>query len=91
MRPNFGSDVYDSLFENQSTAESIVNQAVASCFASWFPYLSLRSVKASLVDEVLEFDVYYSKGKGNDIEAVNVKTSLLTRAGDTIKEISNGR
>jgi phage baseplate assembly protein W len=91
MRPNFGSDVYDSLFENEATAESIVNQAVAGCFASWFPYLSLRSVKASLVDEVLEFDVYYSKGKGNDIEAVNVKTSLLTRAGDTIKEISNGR
>jgi phage baseplate assembly protein W len=91
MRPNFGSDVYDSLFENQSTAESIVSQAVSSCFASWFPYLSLRSVKASLVDESLEFNIYYSKGKGNEIEAVNVKTSLLTRAGDTIKEISNGK
>lgn len=91
MRPNFGSNVYDSLFENQSAAESLVNQAVAGCFASWFPYLNLRSVKAGLVDEVLEFDVYYSKGKGNEIEAVNVKTSLLTRAGDTIKEISNGR
>lgn len=91
MRPNFGSDVYDSLFENISTAESIVSQAVAGCFSAWFPYLSLRSVKAALIEEVLEFDVYYSKGKGNEIEAVNVKTSLLTRAGDIIEEISSGR
>ena len=91
MRPNFGSDVYDSLFENVSTAESIVSQAVAGCFSTWFPYLSLRSVKATLNNEVLEFDVYYSKGKGNEIEAVNVKTSLLTRAGDIIEEISSGR
>jgi phage baseplate assembly protein W len=91
MRPNFGSDVYDSLFENISTAESIVSQAVTGCFSAWFPYLSLRSVKATLINEVLEFDVYYSKGKGNEIEAVNVKTSLLTRAGDIIEEISSGR
>lgn len=91
MRPNFGSDVYDSLFETETSAESIVRQAVTNCFSTWFPYLSLKSVQGSVVDEVLEFDVYYSKGKESQIEAVNVKTSLLTRAGDVIKEISNGR
>ena len=91
MRPNFGSDVYDSLFETETSAESIVRQAVTNCFSTWFPYLSLKSVQGNVVDEVLEFDVYYSKGKESQIEAVNIKTSLLTRAGDVIKEISNGR
>jgi phage baseplate assembly protein W len=91
MRPNFGSDVYDSLFETQSTAEGIVRQAITGCFSTWFPYLNLRTIQATLIDEVLEFDIYYSKGKGNEIESVNVKTSLLTRAGEVIKEISNGK
>lgn len=91
MRPNFGSDVYNSLFENEGAAESIVRQAVTTCFSAWFPYLNLRSVKTTLVDEVLEFDVYYSKGKNTSIEEVNIKTSLFTRAGEVIREISNGR
>ena len=91
MRPNFGSDVYSSLFENEGPANAIVTQAITGCFATWFPYLNLRSVKATLVNEVLEFDVYYSKGRSSEIEEVTVKTSLLTRAGDVIREISNGR
>jgi phage baseplate assembly protein W len=91
MRPNFGSDVYDSLFENQTTAESIVRQAVTTCFSTWFPYLSLKNVKGTVIDDVLEFEIFYSKGRDNQIEAVNVKTSLLTRAGETVREISNGR
>lgn len=91
MRPNFGSDVYDSLFENEAEADAIVRQAVTTCFSTWFPYLNLRTVNGSVVDEVLEFEIFYSKGRDNQIEAVNVKTSLLTRAGETVREISNGR
>jgi phage baseplate assembly protein W len=91
MRPNFGSDVYNSLFENEGPATSIVTQAITGCFATWFPYLNFRSVNVFVSDDVLEFEVYYSKGKSTDIEDVSVKTSLLTRAGDTIREISNGR
>lgn len=91
MRPNFGSNVYDSLFENEGPATTIVSQAVSGCFATWFPYLNLRSVQATVVDETLQFDVYYSKGKSTDIEEVTIRTSLLTRAGDIIREISNGR
>ena len=91
MRPNFGSEVYNSLFENEGAAESIVRQAVTTCFSAWFPYLNLRSVKATVVDEVLEFEIFYSKGKSITIEEVSVKTSLFTRAGDVIREISNGR
>jgi phage baseplate assembly protein W len=91
MRPDFGSDVYSSLFETQQVAENIVRQAITSTFSTWFPYLSLKTVKVDLLDEVLEFTVFYTKGVGNQIESVEIKTSLLTRAGELIREISNGR
>ena len=91
MRPDFGSDVYSSLFETQQVAENIVRQAITSTFSTWFPYLSLKTVKVSLIDEVLEFTIFYTKGVGNQIESVDIKTSLLTRAGELIREISNGR
>lgn len=90
MRPTFGSDVYDSLFENQAEAEGIIRQSVASCFSYWFPYLTLQNVRAELIDDQLDMTVFYSLGvsRGNDV--VNIKTSLLTRAGEIVREISNG-
>jgi phage baseplate assembly protein W len=91
MRPTYGSYVHRAAFENETDAIANVENAVSGCFTTWFPYLTLISVNPTVTDNGLEFEVFYNMGGDSLIQDLNIKTDLLTRAGEIIREIpTNG-
>jgi phage baseplate assembly protein W len=87
MRPNFGTNAQNAAFENQTDAADLVREAVFGCFTAWFPYLTIVNVSADFNDNVLECIIFYNKTGEGITERVNIKTQLLTRAGELIREI----
>ena len=88
MRPNFGSGAQNAAFENQADATEIVRESVSGCFTTWFPYLTLVSVSADFNNNnELECNVFYNKSGEGITESLNIKTQLLTRAGELVREI----
>jgi phage baseplate assembly protein W len=87
MRPNFGTAAKDAAFENETDAAATVRDAVFGCFTTWFPYLTLINVTSDFTDNELECNVFYKKNGEGITELLTVKTQLLTRAGELIREI----
>jgi len=92
MRPDFGSSIYDALFSNMDSAIEIVRQSVSGCFANWFPDLELEDVAASVDDNEggIVFAVKYKKALQNISESLLVRTSVLTRAAELVREVERG-
>lgn len=92
MRPDFGSNIYDSLFQNESFAEGTVNSAANYVFSTFFPNLKLNGVVVtSAEDGMLEFEIRYRKGANAEEQALSIKSGLFSRAGELIEEASRGR
>jgi len=87
MRPNFGTDAQKAAFENENDAIELVSESVAGCFSTWFSYLTLIRVTANVVNDALECTIFYNKNGEGIIDSLNIKTQLLTRAGELIREI----
>ena len=93
MRPNYGSSVEESTFENTTTAISMINQAIAGAFSFWLPDLSLGKVEKVLDDDngILSVNINYSYGPGQLEDSVTIRTDILSRSGDLIREVRNGQ
>lgn len=92
MRPNFGSSIHDAVFDNMDSAIEIVKQSVSGCFATWFPDLELEDVAASVDGNEggIVFAVKYKKALQNISESLLVRTSVLTRAAELVREVERG-
>ncbi len=92
MRPSFGSSIHDALFDSMESATDIVKQSVAACFAKWFPDLELEDVVASVDNNEggIVFAVKYRKALQNVSESLLVRTSVLTRAAELVREVGRG-
>ena len=92
MRPSFGSSVHDALFESMDGAANIVRQAVAACFAKWFPDLELEDVAAAPDENGggIVFEIKYRKALQKISESLLVRTSVLTRAAELVREVGRG-
>lgn len=90
MRPSYGSAIYNTLFEDTDEAVSIAEQAVGLCFSENFPYLNLVGVVGSLDTDsgTLELDIQYKKGQQSLTESLTVKTTIFSRSGEVIQEVS---
>jgi len=92
MRPDFGSDVYLSLWEDLNSAIGVVKLAATTCFANWFPYLTFLDAKGNVTpDGVLEVEITYKRALENISETVRLKTSFLSRSGDLLQEARSGQ
>lgn len=92
MRPDFGSDVYLSLWEETSAAIGVVKLAATTCFSNWFPYLTFLDARGNVnSDGVLEVEIMYKRALENITETVRLKTSFLSRSGDLLQEARNGK
>ena len=91
MRPTFGTTARDSVFENESTAESAIKQAIAVGFAQWLKPLTLTQVVVTIdpADGYLVATVQYKYEKEKNEQSVKIKTAILSRSGDVILEVSN--
>lgn len=92
MRPNFGTNIRDSVFENIDNALQIVQQEIEVGFSNWLPYLYLLSVDGTLdQDNYLNITVNYKYGNSTNAETVTIKTATLTQSGAIITEVPYGQ
>lgn len=90
MRPAFGSEVHDFVFETQESASDEIRGAVSVAFTKWLPSLQLLNVVTSLdpTDGFLIVEVSYKYDPKVEGQSVKIKTAILTRSGDTILEVN---
>jgi phage baseplate assembly protein W len=92
MRPNYGTNVRKSSFENTEAASSFIKQDVAIGFSNWLPYLTLLSVDpvTDPVDGNLSVNITYKYGSTSNPETISVKTDIISKSGDVIAEVPYG-
>lgn len=91
MRPDFGSDLYTALFENESMAADIAQRTITIAFNTWLRDLQLIEVIPSYDYTTGYLDVYvrYNLPTGDE-DSVSINTAIFDRTGDLIQEITNG-
>jgi len=90
MRPSFGSDLVNSLFETESVAIEMVKRTVTIAFNQLLNSLNLIEMNP-VYDQTtggLELSVTYSLPSG-EIDSVSLKTAVFNRSGDILQEIPN--
>ena len=92
MRPSFGSDAKYASFENINDAIVMTKQTVAAAFAAWLQDLNFVDLTGSIdpSDQNLVLLVSYKIGTGDQVYTTKVRTSVFSRAGELILEVSNG-
>jgi len=92
MRPNYGTNVRKSSFENIAAASSFIQQDVSVGFNNWLPYLTLISVEPTIdpVDGILSVNITYKYGSTSNPETISVKTDIISKSGDVIAEVPYG-
>lgn len=90
MRPAFGSEAHDYIFETEGTAKDEIQGAISVAFAKWLPSLQLLSVTTDMdpTDQYLVVEVFYKYDPKVEGQSVKIKTAILTRSGDTILEVN---
>jgi phage baseplate assembly protein W len=91
MLPNFGTRIPESAFENEFDAVEACRTSVAEAFAKWMPELIFLDVSGDLDPDTnqLSLEIYYNDPSGTP-NSVNLRTAILTRFGDIIKEVTSG-
>ena len=91
MRPTFGSEIQNSLFENEEAAATAIKKTVTAAFSRWLPQLQLLKVEAysDKTDGYLIVEVFYKYNPRQNEQRVKLKTAILTRSGEVILEVSD--
>ena len=90
MRPTFGSDVAQAASENINDAISAINQGVTLAFSRWLPELTFINMESYIdpYDGYLIVQIKYNYRAQNSIQTVNIKTAVLSRSGEIIREVA---
>ena len=94
MRPTFGSDAPKTSGENVNDAISLIRQSVSVAFSRWLQSLTLLDVTGYVdpYDDHLIVQIKYNYRSQNQTQTVSIKTAVLSRSGDIIREVApNGR
>jgi len=85
MRPNFGSDVVDAVFENSIEADLLIKEQIRKAFERYLPTLTLSDVTTNYDEETgtMEAEVVYSLPEAR-IDDVVSTTIGLVRIGGTL-------
>lgn len=92
MRPAFGTNIQDFTFESMEAAMAHVEQAISIGFSTFLPSLQLTEVIGIIdsIDGNLNLEIHY-KINTDDSDLVTIKTAIISRSGDIIQEIPNGK
>lgn len=90
MRPDFGSDLYTALFENEVMAADIAQRTITIAFNTWLRELHLIEIVPSYDYTTGYMDIYirYNLPTGEQ-DSVSINTAIFNRTGDLIQEIPN--
>lgn len=89
MRPTFGSEASNSLFENASSATGLLKDTIATAFSNWLKDLILTdvSVYTDPTDGYLVAEIFYRYNPIENEQSVKIKTAILSRTGEVILEV----
>ena len=91
MRPNFGSDVLNSLYETESIGVEMVSRSVTIAFNTHLN--SLKLIEMNPVYDpttgTLDVSIRYALPSG-EIDTVTFNTAIFNRYGDILQETTNG-
>jgi phage baseplate assembly protein W len=84
MRPNFGADVVDAVFENSGEAELIVQNETRKAFERYLPTLNLVEVIPHYDEEtgILEAEIIYSLPDARIEDVTSTTIGLVRIAGN---------
>ena len=90
MRPTFGSDVAQAASENINDALSAIKQGITLAFSRWLPELTFMGLQGFIdpYDGYLVIQITYNYRAQNSTRTVNIKTAVLSRSGDIIREVA---
>lgn len=92
MRPEFGSNIGNIVFESVSVAAESAVSTISVTFNTLLPKLRLIDSQVEVVDDsdTLEITIIYEVPSGNR-ETITVNTAIFNRFGDVLEEVPSGR
>lgn len=89
MRPTFGSEAANALFESTSAASSLIRDTVATAFSNWLKDLILTDVLiyTDPADGYLVVEIVYKYNPIENEQSVKIKTAILSRTGEVLLEV----
>lgn len=83
MRPNFGSDVVDAVFENSIEADLLIKEQIRKAFERYLPTLTLSDVTTNYDEETgtMEAEVVYSLPEARIDDVVSTTIGLVQIGG----------
>lgn len=90
MRPTFGSEVGNSMFENIDSAAGLIRQTINAAFSNWLKDLLLTNVSIYLdaSDGYLVAEIFYKLDLQANEQSVKIKTAILSRTGEVLLEVN---
>lgn len=91
MRPDFGSDINRTIFENEASAKETASRTITIAFNTWLSALKLNKISADfdINTGFMSIEVFYLLPSGRPDSAI-VNTAVFSRSGDVIQETTNG-
>jgi phage baseplate assembly protein W len=89
MRPTFGSEASNSLFESTDSAINLLKDTIATAFSNWLKDLILVnvSVYTDAADGYLVAEIFYKYNPIENEQSVKIKTAILSRTGEVLLEV----
>ncbi len=89
MRPTYGSEAGNLLFESISAAKELLNDTIATAFSKWLKDLILTDVKIFLDpdDGYMTAEISYKYNPIENEQSVKIKTAILSRTGEVLLEV----
>ncbi|CAB4148154.1 hypothetical protein UFOVP696_42 [uncultured Caudovirales phage] len=91
MRPTYGSEAANALFENSSSAGSLLKDTIATAFSNWLSDLILTDVAVSIdpIDGYVVAEIFYRYNPIENEQSVKIKTAILSRTGEVLLEVQD--
>lgn len=86
MRPSYGTQVKQAIFENEAVASSLLDATIRQTFNTWLPALSLINISPEYVEETGQFSITISYLLPNETtDEVSIKVGTFTRTGELVE------
>ena len=86
MRPSYGTQVKQAIFENEAVASSLLDATIRQTFNTWLPALSLISITPEYDEGTGQFSITINYLLPNDkTDEVSIKVGTFTRTGELVE------
>lgn len=89
MRPDYGTQIRQAVFENEAVASSLVDATIRLAFNTWLPSLILEGVSTEFDEETGQFVITLNyKLPNQNIDELRILIGTFTRDGELIEGVN---